>query len=378
MLRHRFALDRRAALKALAAIGGGAALGLGGAGAAVAAVQPAGQDAAAPRRRNLKLGFDNFSIRDLRWKAPRVLQHAAELKVDVLLYSDLYVLESHEDKYLSELRQKAADQGIEIHAGTGGICPTSRRVNKDFGSPEEHLKLVIRVAKALGSPVARCYLGSADDRRDGGIERHIASTVEVFQKVRGFAIDHGVKIAIENHAGDTQGRELAGLIEAAGKDYVGCTIDSGNATWALEDPLDNLAALGPYAVSSGIRDSMVWEYEDGAMVQWTAMGDGVVDLPRYFDLWEKLCPKTPVILEIISGFARPFPYLKREFWGPYSKVLASDLAAFAALAKKGKPMPSFKASEGANREEASRQYQLDELARSVKHCKEVLGIGLKA
>lgn len=30
-------------------------------------------------------------------------------------------------------------------------------------------------------------------------------------------------------------------------DNVGATMDSGNATWTLEDPLSNLEILGPYA-----------------------------------------------------------------------------------------------------------------------------------
>ena len=34
-------------------------------------------------------------------------------------------------------------------------------------------------------------------------------------------MDAGLKIAIENHAGDMQARELKMLIEEAGKDFVG-------------------------------------------------------------------------------------------------------------------------------------------------------------
>ena len=46
-----------------------------------------------------------------------------------------------------------------------------------------------------------------------------------------------VMLAVENHAGDMTARELLTLINAAGSDFVGATIDSGNATWALEDPM---------------------------------------------------------------------------------------------------------------------------------------------
>src|SRR5436309_2927954 len=103
---------------------------------------------------------------------------------------------------------------------------------------------------------------------------------------RSLALDLGVKIAVENHAGDMQAWELVTLIEAAGKDYVGANLDSGNAAWTLEDPLESLEILGPFAATTSLRDSMIWETPDGAKVQWTAMGEGVVDWQAYFDRFE--------------------------------------------------------------------------------------------
>ncbi len=371
-----FHQSRRSALRTL--VGGAAAItgGLEVYGGA----QPA--DAAAPRptsARKLKLGFDNFSIRALGWKAPRLLDFAAENALDAILLSDLEVFESLESNALREIKARADDLGIEIQAGTGGICPTSTRYTRfreKYGTAEEHLRLAIRVAKDVGSPVARCYLGAADDRKTpGGIEKHIESTIAVCKKVRGAALDARVKIAIENHAGDLQAWELKRLIEEAGSEYVGATVDSGNATWTLEDPVRNLETLGPYAVSSGIRDSMVWEYDEGAMVQWTAIGEGCVDLKAYFERFAQLCPDAPVQLEIISGFARAFPYLRRDFWPPYRGARPDEFAAFLALAKRGRRIEPFRVPENTDRQVATRKYQQSELARSLRYAKDVLGLG---
>ncbi len=326
------------------------------------------QDAA---KKKLKLGFDNFSIRALGWKAEQLLEHAASLQVDTILFSDLDVYKSHDEAYLKDLRKKAGDLGLEVQAGTGGICPTSGMWNAKWGTPEEHLKLTLRVAQALGSAVARCFLGRGEDRKmEGGIERHQAEVVKVCKAARSFALDSGVRIAIENHAGDQQAWELVRLIEEAGKDYVGATLDTGNATWALEDPMQNLEILGPYAVSTGIRDSAVWESPNGAFVQWTAMGDGQVDWKAYFKRFAELCPACPVQLEIISGAVREFPYLKEEFWKPWPKVRGPEFAKFVAMAKKGTPREPVKAPP-------AREYQKAELEKSVKYCREVLGLGLK-
>jgi len=326
------------------------------------------------RSKKLRLGFDNFSIRAMGWKAPALLDYAASLKLDCILISDLDAYDSLEENALKEVRAKAEGLGIQIHAGTWSICPTSKFFKNKWGTAEEHLALGIRLAKTLGSPVIRCILGMGDDRKTpGGIEARIEDTIKVCKACRSRAMDAGVKIAIENHAGDMQAWELATLIEAAGKEYVGATLDSGNATWTMEDPIESLETLGPYALSTGIRDSMIWEYADGAQVQWTAMGDGLVDWNKYFQRFTELCPNVPVNLEIISGGARPIPYLKRDFWDMWQKARAKDFAAFVSLAKRGKPLAAHKSPDKA----AEQEYQRSELERSLKYCKEKLGLGLK-
>ena len=349
-------------------------LAIAGAGVALTKLAPGQEANSTPGKPKFRLGFDNFSVRAMGWKAPALLDYAASLKLDSILISDLDAYESLEDSYLKQVKAKADDLGIQIHAGTWSICPTSKFFKNKWGTAEEHLALGIRVAKTLGSPVLRCILGMGDDRKsDGGIEARIADTVKICQAGRSRALDAGVKIAIENHAGDMQAWELVNLIEAAGKDYVGATLDSGNATWTMEDPLASLETLGPYVLSTGIRDSMVWEYEEGAKVQWTAMGEGLVDWKKYFERFAALCPGVPVNLEIISGFARPVPYLQQDFWRYWPKARAADFVKFLALAKRGKALEGHKSSDA----KAEQEYQKSELERSLKYCKEVLGLGLK-
>jgi sugar phosphate isomerase/epimerase len=194
--------------------------------------------------------------------------------------------------------------------------------------------------------------------------------VKALQAVKSLCETEGVKIAIENHAGDLQSQELKALIEAAGKGHVGANIDPGNAVWALEDPMHNLEVLGPYILCSSVRDSMIWETEEGAMVQWTAVGEGCVDFGAYASRFAELAPGVPLNVETISGFAKPFPYLQEEFWAPYAKAPAASFAGWVALAKKGKPLTPFKALPGADKKEAETTYQKGELERSVKWLQE--------
>ncbi len=333
---------------------------------------------ASPRSRDESpaLGLDNFSVRAMGWKAPRLIEYAASIGADSLFISDLDAFESLDAPYLARVRDQAASKGVGLHVGTWSICPTSKAFKPNWGTADEHLALVIRVAQALGSPVARVVLGTWEDRlTDGGIARHMEALAKVCRGGRSRALDAGVKIAIENHAGDMHSSELAPLVESLGRDYVGVNLDSGNALWTLEDPLASLERLGPYAVTTSLRDSAVWRDEEGARVQWTAMGDGQIDLKAYFARFRELCPGVPVHIETISGFSRPFPYLTPDFWKAWPDMRAASFARFEALASRGTPREAWQPPPGADRTKAEQDYQRGEIERSLTYCRDVLGLG---
>ena len=262
---------------------------------------------------------------------------------------------------------------LRVQVGTWSVCPTSKAFRPNRGTADEHLSLAIRAARALGSPVIRVVLGTWEDRlTDGGIDRHIESLLGVCARAKSLAVDSNVKIAIENHAGDMHSTELAKLVETAGTDYVGVNLDSGNALWTLEDPIDNLRNLARYVLTTSLRDGAVWEIPDGAAVAWTAMGEGQMDLRNYFMLFDRLCPSIPVHIETISGFNREFPYKKPEFWKAWPNMPEQAFAHFKALAKKGTPVAPYTPPAGQDPKRAEQSYQLGEIERSIRYCKTAL------
>ncbi len=349
------------------------------AGSATACILPRAATAAtgAPTER-LLLGMDNFAVRAMGWKAGELLEYAAGLKLDTLLISDLEAYSSLDEGYLRELRAQAGQLQVQIYAGSWSICPSSVRFKNQWGTAEEHLRIGIRVARALGSPVFRVILGGADDRKTpGGIRARIADTVQVLKACETQARDAGVRIAVENHAGDMHSWELLELIEKAGPAFVGANIDSGNSTWTLEDPMDVLERLGPHVVCSSLRDNMIWDTEDGASIAWTAAGEGLMDWKSYTTRWRQLCPQVPIQIETISGFSRNFPYKKAEFWQHYEKR-PEAMAGFEAMARRGRPIPGFKAPEGPGKKQAEQEFQKGELERSIRYLRETIGLGRKA
>ncbi len=323
------------------------------------------------------LGLDNFAVRAMGWKAPQLIDYAASLGCDSLFISDLDAFDSLDVAALAAVKAQADARQLKIHLGTWSIDPSSKAFRPKWGTAEEHLALGIRSARALGSPVLRVVLGTWEDRlTDGGIARHIEEVVKVCRSQKSRATDAGVKIAVENHAGDMHSTELVQLVEAAGKDFVGVNLDSGNAVWTLEDPIDSLRNLAPDTLTTSLRDSAIWETPKGAAVAWTAMGEGQVDLKAYFAAFRELCPGVSVHIETISGFNREFAYLTPEFWKAWPAMPAAAFSRFLALAKKGFARPTFQAPAGPDKLKAEQAYQKGEIERSLKYCRDVLGLGL--
>jgi sugar phosphate isomerase/epimerase len=329
----------------------------------------------------IRLGFDSYSIRDLRWKDIQLLDYAAGLKLDTVQLSGLGDYESLEPAHLAKVKDHAARVGVAIDAGIGCICPLSSGWNSRDGNPTDYLLKGLRVAKAVGAHSMRCYLGANADRPNLG--RCMEATIQALRSVRSQALDLGIRIAIENHSGDMQAREVKTLIEEAGKDFVGSCLDSGNPMWVVEDPLVTLETLAPYVVTTHIRDSAVCEHPRGAAAQWVALGDGSVNFHRFVEVYRKLCPHAAMQLEIITG--RPptvLPYLEPDFWKALRDTPASEFARFVELAKSGHPYLGPMVIGGPGEQSpvikaALQEQQRTDLERSLEYAQKVLGVGVR-
>jgi len=333
----------------------------------------------------VKLGFDSYSLRAFGWKAPRLLEYAAGLKLDTIQFSDLADYESHDPAYLHRIKDQAARLRISIDGGMGCICPSSKSYKKDGPPAKDRILAGLRVAKEVGATSMRCYMGSSDDRLGPlPIEAHMENTIKLFRSVRSEALDMGVKIALENHAGDMQAREARTVIEESGKDFVAACLDTGNPMWVVEDPFVTLEVLAPYTVTTHMRDSAVFETPRGAAAQWVALGDGNVDFVRFVEQFRKLCPQSSMQLEIITGRPpRLLPYLEPDFWKAFPKASAAEFARFVALAKSGHPFMGIMVIEDAGSgkppavmQDALREQQRIDLERSFEYAKKNLNVGV--
>jgi hypothetical protein len=179
-----------------------------------------------------------------------------------------------------------------------------------------------------------------------------------------------LKIAIENHAGDMQARELKTLVEEAGRDFVGVCLDSGNPLWTIEDPHLTLETLHPFVLTSHVRDTAVWRVPEGAAVAWVRMGEGNVGIDDYVRKYQALCPGRALSLEIIVTGPRIFAFEDAKFWEAYRNTPAWEFERFLAIAEKGAPRPT---QEPVPRELAQ-QREREDLEASLRYTHKLLNI----
>ena len=318
----------------------------------------------------VKLGVDLFSLRTQGWSPFEYLDYCAKWGARVVHFSEIRFLGGLEDGHVREVGDHAKKLGIEVEIGMRSVCPTSKLFDANAGTAEEQLTRMIRAATIANSKIVRCVLGSMEDRKTRPIEQHIEATAHVLRNVKSRVVDAGLKIAIENHAGDMQGRELLSLIQQAGPDFVGACLDSGNPLWTLEDPHLTLETLASYVLTSHIRDSYLWDTPQGTAVRWVRMGDGNVDIAGYVKRYVQKCPGRALSLEIIVTGPRVFAWKTPEFWDGYRTVPAWEFSRFLALAAAGKPQPPM---PPVPREQAAELERADFEA-SMRRTKEMLGL----
>ena len=333
----------------------------------------------------MKLGVDSFSLRWQGWDAFQILDYAAQLGLDNVHFSERRHLATLDEDYLTSLKRRADELNLTIEIGMLSFDKYAAAFDAGLGSGEQQLTEMARAARIVGSPVVRCVLGFQADRLGPvPFDQHIEESIRALRAAGPAARDNGIRYAIENHGGvDLLARELRAMIDAAGTDIAGACLDTGNPVYGGEDPVLSAEVLGPYVISSHVRDSRVWTVDDGAMAQWVPMGQGYVDMKRIVGIMAEEAPSAPVDLEIITGSGGPkhIPYLDpaSDYWQLYPDMPARDFARFVALAERGKPEPfdqiTLPRGPGVQPDDALRAQQRRHLEESVTYCKAVLGLG---
>jgi len=265
------------------------------------------------------------------------------------------------------IREHADRLGIKLQLAFGSVCPSSRSFNPQLGTLEEQVARGLKASQIFGATCMRCVLGGDPERPQ--IDMHIENMVKAVRGLRSRILDSGVKLAVENHGGDLQSREMKRMIEAVGTDVMGVCLDSGNPVWMLEDPQMTLEMLVPYAETCHVRDSAVWKTPDGIAVRWVNMGEGNVDIDGWIKKFIAAKPGLPIIFEnLVSGAPRVHHIYDPAFWDNWRNMPAWEFSRFLAIADRGTPKPATPRPAG----KTAGQQRIDDLEVCVRYTRDLL------
>ena len=313
-----------------------------------------------------ELGSIDGSVGGNSFTAVQFLDYLASIKLTWAMIS-LPLAVITDEAAVRGIRAHADRLGIKLQLAHGTVCPSARGFNPQNGTVEEQVARALKASQIFGASCMRVVLGGDAERPQ--IDMHLDNMVKAVRGLRSRIVDSGVKLAWENHGGDVQWREMKGAIEAIGTDVIGVCLDSGNPVWMLEDPHSTLEALLPYTLTSHVRDSAVWRVPEGIAVRWVNMGDGNVDIDGWIKKFIEAKPGMPIIFEnLVSGNPRVHKIYDRAFWANWSKMPASELSRFLAVAEKGKPTPAVPRPPG----KTVGQQRIEDLETCVRYTRELL------
>lgn len=198
----------------------------------------------------------------------------------------------------------------------------------------------IRTAKRVGATIVRTVMLS-------GRRYETFDSLEAFRKFADRAVSslsmavpivvrHGVRLAVENHK-DWRADELIAVLKRIGSDHVGVCLDVGNSIALLEDPIEVVEALAPYAITTHFKDMAVEEYPEGFLLAEVPLGTGLIDLPRVVRILREARPEIRFMIEMITRDPLKVPCLTDRYWATFPTLPGRSLARSLAMVRAHRP-----------------------------------------
>ncbi|MFL6280900.1 MAG: sugar phosphate isomerase/epimerase family protein [Vicinamibacterales bacterium] len=315
---------------------------------------------------HVELGSIDGSVGGNNFTPTQFLDYLGSIKLTWAMLS-LPAATLSDEAALRGIREHADRLGIRVQLAFGSICPSARSFNPQLGTLEEQVGRALKASQIFGATCMRCIVGGDPERPQ--IDMHIDNTIKAIRAIHTRIADSGIKLAVENHGGDLQAREMKMMIDAIGRDIMGVCLDSGNPVWMLEDPHMTLEILVPYAETCHVRDSAVWKVPEGIAVRWVNMGEGNVDIDGWIRKFIQAKPGMPIIFEnLVSANPRIHAIYNPQFWDNWRKMPAWELSRFLAIAEKGTPKPATPRPEG----KTAGQQRIDDLEVCVRYTRDLL------
>jgi sugar phosphate isomerase/epimerase len=238
---------------------------------------------------------------------------------------------SRDKAYTARLREKLAAYHMYLEGSIG--LPRDR---KDV----ERFTAEVRAAKDAGATVLRTVLL-------GGRRYETFATAAAFrrwadQAFRSLGLAepvvarHDMQLAVENHK-DLRTEELTAVLKRLDSRHVGVCVDTGNSIALLEDALEVVEALAPWAFSTHLKDMAVAEYDNGFLLAEVPLGQGFLDLKKIVAILRRSRPEVRLNLEMITRDPLKVPCLTPRYWATFESLPGRHLARTLTTVRKHRP-----------------------------------------
>lgn len=137
-------------------------------------------------------------------------------------------------------------------------------------------------------------------RKDPPLPEQFDRLAAALRRLCPVAAEHGVTLAIENHA-DYRSGDILSILERVNHPSLRVQLDTGNPFAVAEEPMDAAQRLAPYTVTTHIKDMTIRPLTDHEWVKVLGcpLGDGDVDLPAIARLLaSEAPPDLPFMIEV--------------------------------------------------------------------------------
>jgi sugar phosphate isomerase/epimerase len=266
--------------------------------------------------------------------------------------------------YVGQLRDRLREWGMYVEG--------SVRLPEDRDDVER-FTAEVRTAKESGATVLRTVL--LNGRRyevfasAGDFRKWVERSLRSLTLAEPVAARHGVVLAVENHK-DYRAGELAGVLRRLDSGHVGACVDTGNNLALLEDPLEVVEALAPWARSTHLKDMAVAEHREGFLLAEVPLGEGLLDLKKVVAVLRRTRPEVRFNLEMITRDPLLVPCLGTKYWATSEGVSGRQLARILAMVRDRGSRPLPRISELPREQQLAVEEQ--NVRKSLAHAREHL------
>jgi 3-oxoisoapionate decarboxylase len=212
----------------------------------------------------------------------QLMDYMVELGLEGIHLDDK-AFDAMDEAYFSRVRDYARARNLYLEYNFALL-------SKKYDSSVQHeIEQGIGIAAAIGADVAKIGMNLSRPQPVAASKFHpqvmaqLEGVVKKLKKAASLAEQSGVKLAVENHT-DAFSEEVIWVLDRVNHPFVGACIDTVNGLHVTENPITAVENLAPRAFTNHFRDNKIIIKPYGFEMTGAAVGEGDLDMQRACEL----------------------------------------------------------------------------------------------